>query len=103
MIDSCRPRKDEPGFAATYSKPRDLMTSIMKSEPGRSTVYTPTLGGGGPVSDATWLGEGVGATRRVSAPCASMIGGLTTSAAAAAAPFRNPLRPTARAFDLAMA
>src|SRR5712691_6409356 len=35
MIDSCRPRKLEPGFAATYSKPSDFSTSSMKSEPLR--------------------------------------------------------------------
>src|SRR5580704_11919435 len=38
MIDSCRPRKLEPGLAQTYSIPRDLMTSTMKSEPLRSVV-----------------------------------------------------------------
>src|SRR5580704_10992973 len=38
MIDSCRPRKLDPGLAQTYSMPRDLMTSTMKSEPLRSVV-----------------------------------------------------------------
>src|SRR5580692_6968860 len=40
MIDSCSPRKLEPGLAQTYSIPRDLMTSTMKSEPLRSVVRT---------------------------------------------------------------
>src|SRR6266850_6329224 len=35
MIDSWRPRKLEPGLAATYSKPSDLRTSTMKSDPLR--------------------------------------------------------------------
>src|ERR1700674_3795834 len=36
MADSIRPRKLAPGFTAQYSKPSDLITSIMKSEPGRT-------------------------------------------------------------------
>src|SRR5262245_8510317 len=35
MIDSCRPRKLDPGLAATYSKPIVFSTSTMKSEPLR--------------------------------------------------------------------
>src|SRR3984885_2790625 len=43
MIDSCSPRKLEPGFAERYSKSRDLTTSTMKSEPGRFVVSTSGL------------------------------------------------------------
>src|SRR5579884_4084773 len=41
-IDSWRPRQLEAGLAAAYSMLRDLMTSIMKSAPGRSLVRTST-------------------------------------------------------------
>jgi hypothetical protein len=40
MIDSWMPRKLDPGFDATYSKSSVLMTSTMKSPPGRSVVRT---------------------------------------------------------------
>src|ERR1700733_4526592 len=43
MIDSCSPRKLEPGLAERYSKSRDLTTSTMKSEPGRFVVSTSGL------------------------------------------------------------
>ena len=43
MMDSCRPRKLEPGLAAQYSMSSDLMTSIMKSAPGRWLEVTSTL------------------------------------------------------------
>src|ERR1700733_7730305 len=48
MSDSCKLRKLDPGTAATYSKPRDLRTSTMKSEPGRSVVRTSTPEGASP-------------------------------------------------------
>ncbi len=51
------PRNADPGLEATYSKPRVLMTSTMKSEPGRSVVQTSTWGGGA-VSDAVCLAPG---------------------------------------------
>src|SRR5580765_735589 len=93
MIDSCRPRKDEPGLAATYSKPSDLITSTMKSEPGRSVVYTSTRGGGGLVSAATPFAEGRGVTDRVWPFCGSAREGVATSAAVPrAAPFKKPRR-----------
>src|ERR1700677_2229296 len=38
MTDSCNPRKLEPGLAQTKSNPRDLSTSTIKSDPGRSVV-----------------------------------------------------------------
>src|SRR6185295_12693174 len=102
MSDSCRARNDEPGFAATYSKPSDLMTSTMKSEPGRSVVYMSTRGGGGLVSDATWAGEGGGAARRFWT-CAFAAGGFATSPAApAAAPFRKRRRSTELLLDFAI-
>src|ERR1700722_14809291 len=71
------------------------MTSTMKSEPGRSVVYTSTRGGGGDVSAAASLAEG----RVVVTPllCASWAFrppvSATSAAAPAAAPFRNPRRP----------
>src|ERR1017187_6642009 len=41
------PRNADPGLAQTYSKPSDLKTSIMKSAPGRSVVWTSTGAGAG--------------------------------------------------------
>src|SRR5271167_1710391 len=100
MIDSCKARKDEPGFAATYSKPSDLMTSTMKSDPGRSVVYTSIRGGGGLVSAAICLGDGSGVTVRAWTFCAFARGDGTTSAAApTAAPFRKPRRSMEAFFD----
>src|SRR5919202_790007 len=52
MIDSCRLRKLDPGLAATYSIPSALMTSTMKSEPGRS--ITVALKGTLPLVVAVW-------------------------------------------------
>jgi len=67
----------------------------MKSAPGRSTVYAPVRAGGGPVSEATCAADGAGADDRGGAAgCASTIGGLTTSAAVAAALCRKVHRPT---------
>src|ERR1044072_5329667 len=103
MIDSCRPRNDDPGFAAAYSKPSDFSTSTMKSLPGRSTVYAAPAGGGS-ISDVICAGEGGGADGRDAAACCALTAGaLTTSAAADAAPFRNPRRLTVRPFGFAMA
>src|SRR5687767_10004943 len=48
MNDSCSDRKLDPGLAATYSKPSDLNTSTMKSDPGRSVVITSTCATGSP-------------------------------------------------------
>src|SRR5262245_51892747 len=112
MIDSCSARNVDPGLAATYSIPRDLMTSSMKSDPGRSVVYTSARGGGGLVSAATSAAPGSGVTDLAACPacaaceasgCASE--GFATMAAAlaaalAAAPFRNPRRLTEPFFDL---
>src|SRR5436309_9620721 len=103
MIDSCSARKVEPGFAATYSMPSDLITSSMKSDPGRSVVYTSVRGGGGLVSAATSAapGSGVGAVVLACTGCGAAAEGFATSAAApAAAPFKKPRRFTEPFFDL---
>src|SRR5437868_3238045 len=108
MIDSCSARNVEPGFAATYSKPRDLITSSMKSDPGRSVVYTSTRGGGGLVSAATRAGLGSGVVARACAACAALGSAMAVlaapdpirAAAPAAAPFRKPRRLTEPFFDL---
>src|SRR5205809_6987273 len=106
MIDSCSARNVEPGLAATYSKPSDLLTSSMKSDPGRSVVYTSARGGGGLVSAATKPGPGSGVTTRACGACAAAAAGSaatagptpgptpgpTSAAAPAAAPFRNRRR-----------
>src|ERR1041384_1944878 len=62
MIDSCRPRKLEPGLAATYSKPSDLSTSSMKSEPPRR-LSPMTCTSPGPLASPR-AGRGGGARRR---------------------------------------
>src|SRR6266576_3583479 len=107
MNDSCSERKLEPGLAATYSKPSDLSTSTMKSEPGFSTVNT-SPGETGSVSAANWAADGDGAVPRWGSAaardtccgsCAPRTGTGPTIAAApaaalAAAPFRKPRRLT---------
>src|ERR1051325_7720417 len=107
MIDSCSARKVEPGFAAQYSMPSDLMTSTMKSDPGRSVVYTSARGAGGEVSAATRLADGNVVPGRACAvwagACAPPAPGFATRAAAPiAAPLRNPLRFTEGFLDFAM-
>src|SRR4051812_18955934 len=79
MKDSWRPRKLEPGLAAQYSIPRDLKTSVMKSEPGRELLVTSTVA---PVSGFK------------AACCASAMGAVAARPAAPAAPFRKPRRST---------
>src|SRR5262245_8957902 len=100
MIDSCNARKVDPGLAATYSMPSVLTTSSMKSDPGRSVVYTSVRGGGGLVSAAARAAPGSGVTGLAAcaawpawAGCATE-GFATKAAAPAAAPFRNPRRLT---------
>src|SRR5919197_6152281 len=44
MSDSWRLRKLDPGLVAMYSMPSDLITSSMKSEPGRSITMSPGCG-----------------------------------------------------------
>src|SRR5437660_12404860 len=86
-------------FAGTpkmYSKPRLLMTSTMKSEPGRSMVLASSTAG------AT-AGAGAGLARIGAVPflggagacCAlAALGLVTAKAAPAAAPFRKCRRST---------
>src|SRR5258705_9952572 len=97
MIDSCKPRKLEPGLEAIYSRPRDLRTSTMKSDPDRSVVNTSTLEGSssfgiiGAVAD--WDGIACGA---------AIVEALATNPAApAAAPFKNLRRSTESFFAMA--
>src|SRR5665213_1404244 len=103
MIDSCSPRKLEPGFAQTYSNPSDLITSTMKSEPVRSTVSTSTLDGV-PTSASGDIGGGApGATRggTVGAPTTAEF--VASIAAPAAAPFRKSRRGSGTFLNFAMA
>src|SRR6266705_3313590 len=107
MMDSCSARNVEPGLAATYSMPSDLMTSNMKSDPGRSVVYTSARGEGGLVSAAASAALGRGVAVRAWAACAAcmtsgcaMEGFATNAAAPAAALFKNPRRLTEPFFDL---
>src|SRR5579871_514382 len=85
MMDSCSPRKLEPGLAKRYSKPSDLSTSTMKSEPGRSAVSTSTFAGGS-VSRAS---SGALAGRVACACCCAPAGCPAASAAPVTALFRN--------------
>src|SRR5690348_12454132 len=90
-MDSCRPRKLDPGLAQTYSKPRDLRTSTMKSPPGRSAVSASTLTAGVPLSASRAAAEGalaafVGA---VSWARAGRAVGTNAAAPVAAALFRK--------------
>src|SRR6266566_952850 len=102
MSDSCKPRKLEPGFAATYSKPRDLITSTMKSEPVRSAVRTLTSVAGSPSFGGI---GGTVAERATNDCCAPATPVLATSVATppTAAPFRNLRRPTKLLADFFMA
>src|ERR1700722_8483175 len=80
IMDSCNARKLDPGFAAQYSMPRVLMTSIMKSEPGFSLPET-SAG----LVDAAGLLRGSDCWGLAKGACAAR-------AAAPAAPRRNPRR-----------
>src|SRR5215470_11828897 len=95
MSDSCRPRKLEPGFAATYSKSSVFRTSTMKSPPGRSVVSTSTAGDG---SLSRGSGGTPGVAGRASAGVSCAAPGdapvATTAAPVTAACFRNLRRPT---------
>src|SRR5215471_8720299 len=102
MIDSCSERKLDPGLAAMYSKPRNLRTSTMKSDPGWSAVITSTDPEMGPVSAARAAAFGT-ATPRVCACWALARRGFATRAAApAAALFRKLRRPAGLALDFAI-
>src|SRR6266850_4107864 len=109
MIDSCRPRKLEPGLAATYSKPSVLRTSTMKSDPlrwlSRRTCTSP-----GPMASPAavmigvtpWAAGARGAGRAGDAACAvNSPDDPTMAAAPASAPFwRNSRRCSTLSFDL---
>src|SRR3977135_3012209 len=97
MIDSCKPRKLEPGLEAIYSRPSDLRTSTMKSDPDLSVVNTSTLEGSSSFgiirAVADWAGIACGA--------ASVEALATSPAAPAAAPFKNLRRSTESFFAMA--
>src|SRR5262245_27070964 len=111
MIDSCKPRKLDPGLAATYSKPSAFSTSTMKSEPlrwlSRMTCTSP-----GPIASPAavmmgvtpWAGEagkagGGGGAGGEECPVGSARD-PTLAAAPASAPFcRNSRRSSRGCFD----
>ena len=85
-----------------YSKPRDFMTSSMKSEPGWSAVRTSVETGS--VSAANALADGNAALPRAAWVCCAFTSGVfaTRAAAPAAAPFRKPRRFKGLFFDFSM-
>src|SRR3974390_634349 len=94
-MDSCSARKLEPGLEQTYSKPSFLITSTMKSEPGRSAVSTSTVDGGSTSLAATAAMGRVGLSYG-SGACAVACSVVAVSAAAPpAALFRKLRRSTA--------
>src|ERR1700682_1782079 len=97
MIDSCRARQLEAGLAVAYSMPSDLMTSSMKSDPGRSLVSTSTREG----ADVPGAGSGLAATGAAVRTCAAS-GTWAAIAALAAAPFKKPRRSTGLLPEVAM-
>src|ERR1700694_4890844 len=96
MTDSWIP-VPPPGRQKKYSKPRDLKTSTMKSDPGFSMLRTSAEDVPAPSA-----GSAAAATART---CwAAPTWGFATSAAApAAAPFRKCLRSRGDFLDLAIA
>src|SRR5206468_1748909 len=105
MIDSCRPSKLEPGFAATYPNPSVLIPSTMKSDAGCSTIRDRPPDGGVSVSAPSWAFDGAAAAGRGggSGGCGSATDGWVTSAAApTAAPLRKPRRSTEPFVDSAI-
>src|SRR5947208_11677851 len=79
-----------------YSEVEDLMTSIMKSDPGCSTVRSTSIRGA-PVSAANCAAFGTTAPGRAGAACCAWdfsAGVATNAAALTAAPFRKPRRFT---------
>src|ERR1700723_3875393 len=93
MMDSCRPRKVEPGFAQMYSMPRDLMTSTMKSDPGPSVVTT-SAARGFPVSAVACIFGGPAEVFGVGTCTAPAAFPATSAATPAALPFRKSRRST---------
>src|SRR6266508_353547 len=99
MIDSCSPSKLDPGFAGTYSMPRLLMTSTMKSDAGFSTIRDDAPRGGGSVSARSCAaagGDGVPGRAPGGSCGAAPTGALrvTSAAALTAAPFKKRRRAT---------
>src|SRR5438552_3015856 len=99
MIDSCSPSKLDPGLAGTYSMPRLLITSTMKSDAGLSTIRDDTTRGGASVSARSCAaagGDGVPGRAADGAWAAAPTGALrvTSAAALTAAPFRKRRRAT---------
>src|SRR5688572_12078689 len=94
MIDSCRLRKLEPGLVVMYSRSSVLMTSYMKSEPGRSITMSPECGLSFFPLPGSWPGAfGAGAScRAASGDWARTVG--VARAAEAAADFRKVRRST---------
>src|ERR1700674_3871794 len=94
MNDSWSPRKLEPGLAAQYSMPSDLMTSSMKSAPGRSLAETSAAG----------VLAAAGAAATVAPTCCAMATELcaTMAAAPTVAPLRKPRRASEVFLDFDM-
>src|SRR6266566_5248486 len=97
IIDSCKPRKLEPGLEAMYSRPRDFRTSTMKSDPVRSVVSTSTLEGSSSFGIIGAVADLAGTA------CGAAIAEVlaTSPAALAAAPFRKLRRSTESFFVIA--
>src|SRR5882672_2495567 len=93
------PRKLDPGLAQTYSNPRDLITSTMKSDPVRSAVRTSAFEGV-PVSASGDMGGGTVLTSSTCCCAATVPGAAAKAAAPAAALFRKFRRSTANFFGL---
>src|SRR5215471_21574946 len=98
MIDSCSPRKLEPGFAQTYSKPSDLNTSTMKSDPLRWLSPRTWTSPGGLASAAAVMIGVVGAAVACAGAgwvdCASTVEPTIAAALASAPVFRKLRRCT---------
>src|SRR5579862_9271359 len=81
-----------------------LMTSIMKSEPGRSLTRSSTGAGRAPVSRATAASEGTAALACWAPVCGAAAAGrlVAIAPAPAAAPFRKPRLPRELFLDFVM-
>src|SRR6266545_6077841 len=101
MIDSWMPRKLEPGFDATYSKPSDLITSTMKSPPGRSVVKASPSGVGSTSRGGVGAAGPCGAAAGDGAAAAATDAGTRAAAPVTAALFRKFRRATEVFFGMA--
>src|SRR5712692_4939541 len=88
------------GTPNMYSKPRLLITSTMKSDPGRSIVFASSTAGSAAGAAAGRARIGADAFRGAGTVCCAIAapGLVTARAAPAAAPFRKLRRSTD--FDL---